>query len=200
MLPEYVTLNQTLHSHPWPRLGQLLPLLSWWPWWKRHKPEQPLTCYFRWRFLFSWENNTAQQTSFQGPQQQPIISLIEKAVGRPRNSYFMRPLLPSIWQSIPYFLLLKCISGLPRWRFSSVQFSSVAQSHPALWQSHGLQHARPPYHQLPEFIQTHVHWVGDAIQLSHPLSSPSPACNLSQHQGLFKWVSSSHQVAKVLEL
>ena len=58
----------------------------------------------------------------------------------------------------------------------------------------------PVYHQLPEFIQTHVHWVGDAIQPSHPLSSPSPpAFNLSQHQGLFKWVSSVHPVAKVLE-
>ena len=56
------------------------------------------------------------------------------------------------------------------------------------------------HHQLPEFTQTPVHWVGDAIQPSHPLSSPSPpALNLSQHQGLFKWVSSSHQVAKVLE-
>ena len=55
----------------------------------------------------------------------------------------------------------------------------------------------PVHHQLPEFTQTHVHWVGDAIQPSHPLSSPSPpAFNLSQHQGLFQWVSSSHQVAK----
>ena len=59
----------------------------------------------------------------------------------------------------------------------------------------------PPVHlQLMEFTQTHVHWVGDAIQPSHPLSSASPpSFNLSQHQGLFKWVSSSHQVAKVLE-
>ena len=58
----------------------------------------------------------------------------------------------------------------------------------------------PVDHQLPEFTQTHVHWVGDAIQLSHPLSSPSPLTfNLTQHQGLFKWVSSSHHVAKVLE-
>ena len=58
----------------------------------------------------------------------------------------------------------------------------------------------PVHHQLPEFTQTHVHWVGDAIQPSHPLSSPSlPALNLSQHQSLYKWVSSSHQVAKVLE-
>ena len=53
------------------------------------------------------------------------------------------------------------------------------------------------HHQLPEFTQTHVHWVGDAIQSSYPLLSPSPpAFNLFQHQGLFKWVSFSHQVAK----
>ena len=58
----------------------------------------------------------------------------------------------------------------------------------------------PVHHQLPESTQTHVHWVGDAIQPSHPLSSPSPpAFNLSQHQGLFQWVSSSNQVTKVLE-
>ena len=55
-------------------------------------------------------------------------------------------------------------------------------------------------HHLPEFTQTHVHWVGDAIQPSHPLSSPSPpAPNPSQHQGLLQWVNSSHEVAKVLE-
>ena len=54
-----------------------------------------------------------------------------------------------------------------------------------------------PVHQLPEFTQIHVHWVSDAIQLSYPLPSPSPpALNLSQHQGLFKWVSSLHQVPK----
>ena len=56
----------------------------------------------------------------------------------------------------------------------------------------------PVNHQLPESTQTHVHWVGGAIQPSHPLSSPPPpALNLSQHQGLFKWVGSSHQMAKV---
>ena len=59
----------------------------------------------------------------------------------------------------------------------------------------------PVRHQLPELTQTHVHCVGDATQLSHPLLSPSPsALNLSQHQGLFQWVSSLYQVAKVLEL
>ena len=80
------------------------------------------------------------------------------------------------------------------------QFSSVAQSCPTLCDpmdcsTPGL----PVHHQLPEFTQTHVHWVGYAIQPSHPLSSHSPALSLSQHQGLIKWVSSSHQVAKVLE-
>ena len=67
---------------------------------------------------------------------------------------------------------------------SSVQFSPSVVSNSS--RPHGLQHARPPFHhQLPEFTQTRVHWVGDAIQPSHPLSSPSPpALNLSQHQGL----------------
>ena len=55
------------------------------------------------------------------------------------------------------------------------------------------------HHQLLELAQTHVYWVSDGIQLSHPLLSSSPSvCNLSQHQGLFQWVSSSHKVAKVL--
>ena len=59
----------------------------------------------------------------------------------------------------------------------------------------------PVHHQVLELAQTHIHWVGDAIQPSHPLPSPSPpAFDLSQHQGLFQWVSSLHQVAKVLQL
>ena len=84
--------------------------------------------------------------------------------------------------------------------FSSVQFSSVSQScltlcDPMNCSTPGL----PVHHQLLEFTQTHVHWVGDAIQPSHPLSSPfPPAFKLSQHQGLFQWVSSLHQVAKVV--
>ena len=58
----------------------------------------------------------------------------------------------------------------------------------------------PVHHQLPEFTQTHVHQVGDAVQPSYPLLSPPlPAHNPSQHQGLFQWVNSSHEVAKVLE-
>ena len=59
----------------------------------------------------------------------------------------------------------------------------------------------PVPHHLPEFAQTHVHWVGDAIQTSHPLLPPFPAAfNLSQDQGLFQWVGSSHQVSRALEL
>ena len=80
-------------------------------------------------------------------------------------------------------------------------FSSVAQSGPTLcdimdYSMPGL----PIHHHLPELAQTHVHWVGNAIQSSHPLSSPyPPAFNISQYQGLFQWVSSLDQVAKVLE-
>ena len=84
---------------------------------------------------------------------------------------------------------------------SSVQFSSVTQSCPTLCDpmNHSMP-GLPVHHQLLEFTQTHVHRVGDAIQPSHPLSSPSPpAPNPSQHQSLFQWVNSSHQVAKVLE-
>ena len=78
--------------------------------------------------------------------------------------------------------------------------SSVAQSCPTLCDPMNRSMPGLPVDQhLLESTQTHVHWVCDAIQPSYPLSSPSPALNLSQHQGLFKWVSSSHQVAKVLE-
>jgi len=85
---------------------------------------------------------------------------------------------------------------------TSVQYTSVTQlcltlCDPMDCSTPGL----PVHHKLLEFTQTHVHWVSDAIQPSHPLSSHSPSVfNLSQHQGLSKWVSSLHQVAKVLEL
>ena len=80
---------------------------------------------------------------------------------------------------------------------SSVTLSCLTLCDPMDCNTPGL----PVHQQLSEFTQTHVHWVGDAIQPSHPLLSPSPpAFSLSQHQGLFQWVSSLHQVAKVLEL
>ena len=81
-------------------------------------------------------------------------------------------------------------------QFSSVQLLSRVRlfANPMDCSTPGL----PVHHQLLEFTQTHVHWVGDAIQPCHPLWSPSPpAFNLSQHQGLFHWVSSPHQVAKL---
>ena len=83
-----------------------------------------------------------------------------------------------------------------------VQFSSVAQLCPTVCDPKNCSTpGLPVHHQLPELTQTHVHSIGDAIQPSHPLSSSSPpAFNLSHHQGLFQGVSSSHQVAKVLEL
>ena len=98
--------------------------------------------------------------------------------------------VPRKWH---WHLLVQCCYGI-----SSVQFirSVVSDS----LRSHGLQYTRPVHHQLPELTQTHVHRVRDATQASHPLSSPSPPTfNLSQHQGLFQRVSSSHQVARVLE-
>ena len=94
-----------------------------------------------------------------------------------------------------------CLFMDKKTQYCSVQFSSVTQSCPTLCDpmnrsTPGL----PVHHQLPEFTQTHIHQVRDAIQPTHPLSSPSPpAPNPSQHQSLFQRVNSSHEVAKVLE-
>ena len=84
---------------------------------------------------------------------------------------------------------------------SNSQFSPTTQAYPTIHDPIDCSTPGfPVHHQLPELSRTHVHWVGDAIQPSHLLSSPSPLTfNLSQHQGLFKWVCSLHQVAKVLE-
>ena len=93
-------------------------------------------------------------------------------------------------------------SSSPFSTLNTGQFSSV-QSLSCLTLCVPMDCSTPDFlvhHQLPETTQTHVHWAGDAIQPSHPLSSPfPPTFNHSQHQGLFKWVSSLHQVAKVLE-
>ena len=101
-----------------------------------------------------------------------------------RGNHFKMKVFSYLLLNIKLELSLNCI-----------QFSSVAQSCSTLCDhmnrsTPGL----PIYHQLPEFTQTCVHWVGNATQPPHPQSSPSPpAFNLSQHQGFFKWVSSSHQ-------
>ena len=93
----------------------------------------------------------------------------------------------------------RSVEGTHSW--PEIQFSSVTQSCPILCNPMDCSMPGLPVHrQLLEFTQTHVHWVGDATQPSHPLLSlPPPAFNLSQDQGLFKWVCSLHQVAKVLE-
>ena len=103
---------------------------------------------------------------------------------------------------------MKCSVGISNFlkeisspSYSSVQFSLVTQSCPTLFDPLNRNTPGLPVHQkLPEFTQIHAHWVSDAIQVSHPLSSPSPSApNPSQHQGLFQWVNSSHEVAKLLE-
>ena len=124
------------------------------------------------------------------PEQIYRFSEIEMALGFGDRMYLFL---------VGYFYLI-CIN-LHRYLKFTVQFSSVTQSCPTLCEPTDCSMpGLPVHHQLLEFTQTHVHWVDDAIQPTHLLPSPSPlVLNLSQHQGLFKWVSSSHQVAKVLE-
>ena len=105
-----------------------------------------------------------------------------------------------------YFISIQMSTNhMKKYSISSVtikiQFGSVTKLCPTLCNPMNCSTpGLPVHHQLPESTQTHVHWVSNAIHPSHPLSSPSPpALNLSQHQGLFKWVNTSHQVAKVLE-
>ena len=118
---------------------------------------------------------------------------------------FLRFLYDAGYSSTSFLLLSEItLNNIPLYSIMHLyiyQFSSVAQSCPTLCDPMDCSMSGfPVHHQLPELAQTHVHWVNDAIQPSNLLSSPSPpAFNLSQHQGLFKWVSSSHQVAKVLE-
>ena len=124
----------------------------------------------------------------------PVFILINNA----RGFSFLHPLQHLL--CVDVFIVVLSIISFTSW--SSVcllSVSSVAQSCPTLCDPMDCSMpSLPVHHQLPEFTQTHVHPVSDAMQLFYPLLSPSlPAFNLSQHQGLFKWVSSSHQVAKV---
>ena len=107
----------------------------------------------------------------------------------------------SLMVAFSHYLSLAYVSRLYLWSYSYCSISSVQLvSHvrlcdPMNRSTPGL----PVHHQLPEFTQTHVHGIDDAIQPSHPLFSPSPAPNPSQHHSIFQWVNSSHEVAKVLE-
>ena len=131
-------------------------------------------------FVYDWFVNMISS--------QPFLRVI--------NNFFHFSLFPS------YLVISSILLSLAVYDVNCPQFSLFSHSvksnslQPMYCSTPGF----PVHHQLPELAQTHVHWVGDAIQPSHPLSSPSPPTfNLSQHQGLFQWVSSSHQVAKVLE-
>ena len=117
---------------------------------------------------------------------------------------FLPPNSPSLWPESHRNLLCRNNQFSENSQIMetvSIQFSSVTQS--CLTLCHPMNRSTPSlpvHHQLLEFIQTHDHQVGDAIQPSHPLLSPSPpAPNPSKHQGFFQWVNSSHEVAKVLE-
>ena len=112
------------------------------------------------------------------------------------------PFLVSFWATLlkfvsEYYIRYYALETASFWPYAHLLSCSVTQSCPAV--CHPMPGFSVPHH-LPEFAQTHVHWVGDAIQPSHPLSSPSsPALNLSQHQSVYQWDSSLRQEAKVLE-
>ena len=136
-----------------------------------------------------------------------LFSFSSLSVIRVISSAYLRLLI-----FLPGILIPACASSSPAFLMISAyklnkQADNIQFSHSVASESlrhHGLQHTTLGllvHHQQPELAQTHVHWVGDFIQPSHHLYSRSaPAFNLSQHQGLFQWVSSSHQVAKVLGL
>ena len=107
--------------------------------------------------------------------------------------------LVSPWIDVSFYLILVYLNLNLSCHYASVQFSHSVMSNSL--RLHELEHARPPCPSpTPESTQTNVHWVRDVIQPSNPLSSPSPpAPNPSQHQGVFQWVNSSHEVAKILE-
>ena len=123
----------------------------------------------------------------------------EKKVVKEKKMYFRNSLI--MRQPEPIFCPTQHMQQVLS-QFSSDLLNSVTQSCPILCDHMDCSiPGFPVHHQLLEPAQTHVFWVSDAIQSSHPLFSPSPPTfSLSQHQGLFQWVSSSHQVAKILEV
>ena len=115
------------------------------------------------------------------------------------NRIYASSYVSKFWKSVNFPGPIECGRSFPYLVFWG-RTSSCFPKFEVHWycRSKILKRKVPVYHQLPEFTQTHVHRVGDAVQPSHPLSSPSPpAPNPSQHQGLFQWVNSSHEVAKV---
>ena len=141
---------------------------------------------------YSWEENSMDRGVWQAivhgiPKSQPWL-----------NTHILKKVLEVRLSRVQPSWKLSCQVQKQLIQFSSVQSLSCV---PTLCDSMNRSTPVPPVHQqLPESTQTHVHRINDATQPSHPLSSPSPpTLSLSQNQGLFKWVRSSHQVAKVLE-
>ena len=137
-----------------------------------------------------------------------IHGVFQERVLIPSNFEATASLFSNIQGDLWYFLFSSCQeqdtycfsrSKLKGFSLSFSQFSLVTQSCPTLCNPMDCSTPGfPVQHQLPELVQTHVHWIDDAIQPSHPLSSPShPVFNLSQHQGFFQWVNSLHQVASI---
>ena len=126
----------------------------------------------------------------------PLLPRAPSLISEPSFRFLLR--LFQFSQILLINSVFTCINHCLFLLFSSVQLLSRVHLFATPWTA--AHQARPVHQQLPEFTQTHVHWVGDAIQSSHPLlSSSPPAFNLSQQQSLFKWVSLSHQVARALE-
>ena len=143
------------------------------------------------KFLKRWEYQTtiaaSRETCMQVKKQQLELDMEQQTGSKLGTEY-----IKAVYCHPAYLTYMQ----------SSVQFRSVAQSCPTLCDPMDCRPGLgfPVHHQLLDLAQTHVHCVSDAIQPSHPLSSPSPPVfSLSQHQGLFQWVSSLHQVARVLE-
>ena len=113
----------------------------------------------------------------------------------PKNMFILLPMVNIVSKMKIFSYIFSLQDPNQEHQFSLVPQSCLTLCDPMDCSMPGF----PVHHQLLELTQTHVHPVGDAIQPSHRLLSPSPAFNLSQHQGLFKWVSSSHKVAKVLK-
>ena len=134
-----------------------------------------------------------------------------RGLSKPGQSCFSRPYFPYLWRAKGGLLSsLKILLWLNKRMMRQVNEKKRKELRVVKWRSCSViwlcdpmdcsTPGFPVLYCLPEFAQTHVHWVNDAIQPSHLLPPSLPALSLSQHQGLFQWVSCSHQVAKVLEL
>ena len=157
------------------------------------------SCAFGWNVLKILMRSVSCNVSFMACVSLLIFCFDDLSIGV--SGVLKSPTITLFLSISPFLSVSVCLMywGVPILG-TSVQFSSVVKScltlcNPMNRSTPGL----PVHHQLQEFTQTHVHWVGDIIQPSHPLSSPSPpAPNPSQHQSIFQWVNSSHEVAKVL--